>query len=143
MDIEIVAREIVDAAIHVHTRLGPGMLESAYEACMELELAKRALLVKKQVPLPLRYDDRTVDIGYRLDMLVEEAVVIEIKSVAQLLPIHTAQVLSYLRAGDYRIGFLLNFNTVHMRSGIKRLVNQLPISTPTLALSDDVSDLGV
>jgi GxxExxY protein len=143
MDIEIVAREIVDAAIHVHTRLGPGMLESAYEACMELELAKRALSVKKQVPLPLRYDDRTVDIGYRLDMLVEEAVVIEIKSVAQLLPIHTAQVLSYLRAGDYRIGFLLNFNTVHMRSGIKRLVNQLPVSPPTLAFSDDVSDLGV
>ena len=143
MDIEIVAREIVDAAIRVHTRLGPGMLESAYEACMELELVKRSMAVRKQVPLPLRYDDQVVDVGYRLDMLVEEAVVIEIKAVSQLLPIHTAQLLSYLRAGDYRIGFLLNFNTVHMRNGIKRLVNQLPVSTPTPIPSEDVFDLGV
>ena len=142
MDIEVVAREIVDAAICVHTRVGPGMLESAYEACMELELAKRSLSVKKQVPLPLHYDDRLVDVGYRLDILVEDAVVIEIKSVGQLLPIHTAQLLSYLRAGDYRIGFLLNFNTVQMRSGIKRLVNQLP-SRPAVTRSEDIHDLGL
>jgi GxxExxY protein len=143
MDIEVVAREIVDAAICVHTRLGPGMLESAYEACMELELTKRSIAVRKQVPLPLRYDDRTVDIGYRLDMLIEGAVIVEIKSVSQLLPIHTAQLLSYLRAGDYRIGFLLNFNTLHMRNGIKRLVNQLGASTPVVAPFEDVFDLGV
>ena len=105
MDIEVVAREIVDAAIVVHTRLGPGMLESAYEACMGLELAKRSLSVRKQVPLPLRYDDRLVDVGYRLDMLVEDA--------------------------------------VHMRSGIKRLVNQLAQGTPAIMHSEDVSDLGV
>ena len=142
MNIEAVAREIVDSAICVHTRLGPGMLESAYEACMELELAKRSMAVKRQVPLPLRYDDRVVDIGYRLDMLVEDAVVIEIKSVAQLLPIHTAQLLSYLRAGDYRIGFLLNFNTIQMRTGIRRLVDQLSVPMPTAAPSQDVSDLG-
>ena len=125
MDIELVAREIVDTAIRVHTRLGPGMLEGAYEACVEHELGKRSLRVRKQVPMPLRYDDLTLDIGYRLDLLVEDAVVIELKSVTQLLPIHTAQLLSYLRAGDYRIGFLLNFNTVHMRDGIKRVVNRL------------------
>ena len=125
MDIEPIAREIVDTAIRVHTRLGPGMLESAYEACIEYELNKRSLAVKKQVPMQLRYDELTLDLGYRLDLLVEDAVVVELKSVAQLLPIHTAQLLSYLRAGDFRMGFLLNFNTVHMRDGIKRVVNRL------------------
>jgi GxxExxY protein len=125
MDIEPIAREIVDTAIRVHTRLGPGMLESAYEACIEYELNKRSLAVKKQVPMPLRYDELTLDLGYRLDLLIEDAVVVELKSVIQLLPIHTAQLLSYLRAGDFRMGFLLNFNTVHMRDGIKRVVNRL------------------
>lgn len=125
MDIELVAREIVDTAIRVHTSLGPGMLEGAYEACVEYELGKRSLRVKKQVPMPLHYDDLALDIGYRLDLLVEDAVVIELKSVTRLLPVHTAQLLSYLRAGDYRIGFLLNFNTAHMRDGIKRVVNRL------------------
>ena len=125
MDVEPIAREIVDTAIRVHTRLGPGMLEGAYEACVEYELGRRSLRVRKQVPMPLHYDDLTLDIGYRLDLLVEDAVVIELKSVQQLLPIHTAQLLSYLRAGDYRIGFLLNFHTAHMRDGIKRVVNRL------------------
>lgn len=101
------------------------MLESAYEACIEYELAKRSFAVKKQVPMPLRYDGLLLDIGYRLDLVVEDAIVIELKSVQQLMPIHTAQILSYLRAGDYRIGFLLNFNTVHMRDGIKRVVNSV------------------
>jgi GxxExxY protein len=125
MDVEPIAREIVDTAIRVHNRLGPGMLEGAYEACVEYELGKRSLRVRKQVPMPLHYDDLTLDIGYRLDLLVEDAVVVELKSVQQLLPIHTAQLLSYLRADDYRLGFLLNFNTVHMRDGKKRVVNRL------------------
>ena len=125
MDFEAIAREIVDSAIKVHTRLGPGMLESAYEACIEYELVQRSLAVKKQIPMPVRYGDLAIDIGYRLDLVVEDAVVIELKSVKRLLPIHTAQLLSYLRAGDYRLGFLLNFNTVHMRDGIKRVVNRL------------------
>ena len=125
MDFELLAREIVDTAIRVHTRLGPGMLESAYESCIEYELGKRSLTVKKQVPVPLRYDDLVLDMGFRLDLIVENAVVIELKSVQQLLPIHVAQLLSYLRAGDYRLGFLLNFNTVHMRDGIRRVVNRL------------------
>jgi GxxExxY protein len=125
MDVEPIAREIVDTAIRVHTRLGPGMLEGAYEACVEYELGRRSLRVRKQVPMPLHYDGLTLDIGYRLNLLVEDAVVVELKSVQQLLPIHTAQLLSYLRAGDYRVGVLLNFNTVHMRDGIKRVVNRL------------------
>ena len=125
MDFEAIAREIVDTAIRVHTRLGPGMLESAYESCIEYELGKRSLAVRKQVPMPLRYDDLTLDMGFRLDLLVEDAVVIELKSVQQLLPIHVAQLVSYLRAGDYRLGFLLNFNTAHMRDGIRRVVNRL------------------
>jgi GxxExxY protein len=125
MDFELIAREIVDTAIRVHTRLGPGMLEGAYEACVEYELGKRSFQVKKQVPMPLRYDDLVLDIGYRLDLVVEDAVVIELKTVRQLLPVHKAQLLSYLRAGDYRMGFLLNFNTLHMRDGITRVVNRL------------------
>ena len=125
MDFELLAREIVDTAIRVHTRLGPGMLESAYESCIEYELGKRSLTVKKQVPVPLRYDDLVLDMGFRLDLIVENAVVIELKSVQQLLPIHVAQLLSYVRAGDYWLGFLLNFYTVHMREGIRRVVNWL------------------
>lgn len=125
MDFEPIAREIVDSAIRVHTRLGPGMLESAYQACMEYELGKRSLSVQKQVPMSLQYDDLVLDVAYRLDIVVENAVVVELKSVQQLQPIHTAQLLSYLRAGDYRMGFLLNFNAVHMRDGIKRVVNRL------------------
>lgn len=127
MDIEAIGKEIVDSAIRVHTHVGPGMLESAYEACIAHELGKRSLAVRRQVPLPLRYDDLERDIGFRLDLVVEDAVVIELKSVSQLLAIHTAQLPSYLRAGNYRLGFLLNFNSVHMRDGIKRIVNQLPL----------------
>lgn len=125
MDLEAIGREIVDSAIRVHTRAGPGMLESAYEACMEYELHKRSLAVRKQVSMPFRYEKLTLDIGYRLDLLVEEAVVIELKSVRQLVGVHTAQLLSYLRAGNFRLGFLLNFHTVHMRDGIRRVVNRL------------------
>lgn len=125
MDLEAIGREIVDSAIRVHTRVGPGMLESAYEACIEYELRKRSLAVRKQVPMPLRYDGLMLDIGYRLDLVVEEAVVVEIKTVQQLIGVHVAQLLSYLRAGDFRLGFLLNFNTVRMRDGIKRIVNRL------------------
>jgi GxxExxY protein len=141
MDIETVAREIVDACLRVHTRVGPGMLESAYEACMVHELGKRGLSVKKQVPLPLRYEEELIDIGYRIDLLVEDSVVLELKAVNQLLPIHTAQLLSYLRAGGYRLGFLLNFNTAHMRNGIKRLLNDPPRTTGSSP--EDHADLGI
>jgi GxxExxY protein len=123
MDQELVAREIVDAAINVHTKLGPGLLEGAYEPCMAYELTKRGLTAKQQVPMPLRYDSITIDVGYRLDVVVQDLIVLELKSVDKLLPIHAAQLLSYLRLGNYRVGFLLNFNTVHMRDGIKRIIH--------------------
>lgn len=125
MDIEAIGREIVDSALRVHTRLGPGMLESAYEACIQHELSKRSLSVRSQVAMPVRYDNIELDVGYRLDLLVEEAVVIEVKTVRELVDIHVAQLLSYLRVGDYRLGFLLNFHTVRMKDGIKRVVNRL------------------
>ena len=125
MDIEVIGREIVGSALRVHTRLGPGMLESAYEACIQYELRKRSLKVRSQVALPARYESLELDIGYRLDLLVEEAVVIEPKTVRELANVHVAQLLSYLRAGDYRLGFLLNFHTARMKGGIRRVVNRL------------------
>lgn len=124
MDVEVVARDIVDSAIRVHTKLGPGMLESAYEACLSYELGKRALKVKSQVPMPIRYDDMMLDVGYRIDLLVQDAIVVELKCVEKLLPVHGAQLLSYLRMGDYRLGLLFNFNSIHLRDGIKRVVNK-------------------
>lgn len=123
MEQERIASEIVDTAIKVHTKLGPGLLEGAYEACVVYELTKRGLTVRSQVPMPVRYDDIVLDIGYRLDILVENEVVLELKAIEKFLPIHNAQLLSYLRLGNYRLGFLLNFNTVHMRDGIKRVIN--------------------
>ena len=123
MDREQVATAIVDAAVKVHTKLGPGLLESAYGACLAHELAKRRLLVKQQVPMPVLYEEAVIDIGYRLDMVVENEVVVELKAVEKLLPIHRAQLLSYLRLGDYRLGLLLNFNAIHMRDGISRIIN--------------------
>ena len=114
---------IIGAAMKVHSALGPGLLESAYEACLVYELEKLSLDVKQQVPLPIVYDEVKLDIGYRLDLLVNDSVVLELKAVEKILPIHTAQLLSYLKLSGYRFGYLLNFNVVSMRDGIKRIVN--------------------
>jgi GxxExxY protein len=116
---------VVDAALAVHTALGAGLLESAYEACLQYELAKRGLQIRSQVQLPIVYGEIRLEAGYRVDLVVEERVIVEVKAVERLLPIHTAQVLSYLKLGNYRLGYLLNFNVEHMRSGIKRVVNGL------------------
>jgi GxxExxY protein len=123
MDENAIAGAIVDAAIKVHTKLGAGLLEGAYQACLAYEIGKRDLSVKQQVPMPVCYDDVVLDIGYRIDLLVNDAVVVELKSVERVLPLHSAQLLSYLRLGHYHLGLLLNFNTVHMRDGIKRVIN--------------------
>jgi GxxExxY protein len=114
---------IIGAAMKVHTELGPGLLESAYEACLAHELKKLSLDVKQQLPIPLIYDGVKLDIGYKMDLLVNDSVVIELKAVEKMLPIHTAQLLSYLKLSGYRVGYLLNFNVVSMRDGIKRVVN--------------------
>jgi len=116
-----IASQIVDAVYAVHSTLGPGLLESAYEACLARAMAKRGLTFKSQVDLPVLYDGIRLDVGYRLDFLVEDVVVVEIKAVDDLLPIHRAQLLTYLKLSGRRLGLLVNFNTVLIKNGIKRL----------------------
>jgi GxxExxY protein len=111
--------------MRVHTALGPGLLESAYEACLLHELGKRGLKVLSQVALPVVYDGVKIDVGYRIDLLIEDVVVVELKAVEKLLPIHEAQLLSYLKLGGNKLGLLINFNVLHMKDGIKRMVNNL------------------
>jgi|SRR5579859_7119390 len=107
----------------VHSALGPGLLESTYEVCLAHELSKVGLTVARQVALPVVYDNMELDAGYRIDLLVGDVVILELKVVEKLLPIHTAQLLSYLKLSKRKLGYLLNFNSVHMRDGIKRVVN--------------------
>ena len=116
---------VIGAAMKVHSVVGPGLLESAYEACMVYELEKRRVSVRNQVLLPIRYEDMLIDNGYRVDLLIEDAVVVELKSVSALLPVHRGQVLSYLRLGGFKLGYLLNFNVAYMRDGVVRVVNGL------------------
>jgi GxxExxY protein len=120
-----ISGQIVDSAMAVHTALGPGLLESAYQAALAFELRSRDFNVQTELPLPVTYRDVVLEIGYRLDLVVEDEVVVEIKSVDSLAPIHQAQLLSYLRLSGKRLGLLLNFNVVHLRDGIKRLANNL------------------
>ena len=126
MEINKISGEIVDAAMKVHTALGPGLLESAYEICLRHELVQRGLSVHSQVVLPVEYDGVKLDAGYRLDLLVEDAVIVELKSVERIMPIHHAQLLSYLKLSGLQLGLLINFNTLHLKDGIKRMVNDLP-----------------
>lgn len=122
MNEEDAAREIVDAAIAVHRELGPGLLESAYEQCLAFELVRRGLKVERQKVLPVIYQELRIDAGYRLDLLVQDRVVVELKSVEKLESIHEAQVLTYLKLSRCRIGLLLNFNVRLLKDGIRRLV---------------------
>jgi GxxExxY protein len=116
---------IISAAMKVHSAVGPGLLESAYETCLLYELEKQGLPVCRQVSIPIRYDDLTIDNGYRIDLLVGDRVVVELKALEMILPVHRAQLLSYLRLGPFKLGYLLNFNVARMRDGIVRLVNGL------------------
>jgi len=120
-----ITETIIGAAIEVHRALGPGLLESAYEACLAYELVERGVKVERQKELPLRYREVDLDCGYRLDLLVEDAVVVEVKSVDRLEPIHDAQVLSYLRLSGRHLGLLINFNVKMLKTGIKRLAHDL------------------
>jgi len=123
MDEDAISRQIVDSAIKVHTALGCGLLESVYETCLAHELTARGLGVRKQVVMPIQYEGVTLDAGYRLDLLICEKVVVEIKAVERMLPLYAAQLLTYLKLGGYKLGSLLNFNTVHLRDGIRRVAN--------------------
>ena len=125
MNIEDIAAIIVDSAIKVHRALGPGLLESAYQRCLAHELRKRGLCVETEVVQPVTYDGEQIDAGYRIDVLVEGCIIVENKAVEQLLPIHAAQLLTYLKLHDCRLGFLLNWNVRLMKDGIKRMVNHL------------------
>lgn len=116
---------ILDAAFRVHSALGPGLLEGAYEACLAYELRSSGLKVQTQIPMPLVYRGVMLEVGYRLDILVEDVVIIELKAVDALAPIHHAQLLCYLKLGRKKLGLLINFNEVSLKHGIKRLVNNL------------------
>lgn len=120
-NLQYMGEQIIGAAMRVHTALGPGLLESAYEACLFHDLSRLGLKVARQVDLPIYYDSVRLNSGYRLDVVVEGKIVLELKAVEKLSPLHAAQLISYLRLGAYPIGYLLNFNVVHMRDGIRRL----------------------
>lgn len=126
MNIEEIAKDTVDAAFAVHRELGPGLLESAYEACLCHELASRGHEVVTQVPQPIAYRGLSLDIGYRLDLLIDDSLIVELKTVEQLLPIHHAQLLTYLKLSKRTLGFLINFNVPLIKSGIKRVVLNHP-----------------
>ena len=124
-NIEAVGAAIVDAAIQVHRALGPGLLESAYQACLAYELRKRGHEVVTELVLPVMYDGQRIEAGYRIDMLVDDCVIVENKALDGLLPIHEAQILTYLKLRNCRLGFLLNWNVKLMKNGLKRMVNGL------------------
>jgi len=125
MDINAVSGIVVDASMRVHSRLGPGLLESTYEACLAFELRRRGLQVLTQLALPVTYDELEIELGYRIDMLVEGCVIVELKALAKIHPVHRAQLLSYLRLSGRKVGLLINFNVPHLKDGITRVVNDL------------------
>jgi len=113
---------ILKCAFRVHSALGPGLLESVYEECLYYELEKSCLLAQKQKPMPLVYEENKLDLGYRIDLLIEDKIVIEVKSVDSLNPVHLAQILTYLKLSGCRIGYLINFNVKSLKDGIKRVI---------------------
>lgn len=113
---------ILNCAYKIHSSLGPGLLESAYEECLFYELKKKGFSVSKQKPMPLVYEEKKLDVGYRIDLFVEEKVIIEIKSVEALAPVHSAQILTYMKLAQCKVGFLINFNVESLKDGIKRFI---------------------
>jgi GxxExxY protein len=116
---------IIASAMKVHSALGPGLLENAYELCLVHELTRAGISVRKQVPISIRYEELVIDNGYRIDLLADDRVVIELKVLEAILPMHRGQLLSYVRLGGFKLGYLLNFNVARMRDGITRMVNGL------------------
>lgn len=119
---ERIAAQVIDAGLHVHQSLGPGLLESAYEQCLAHELAARGVAFQRQVSMPITYRGVRMDAGYRIDLLVDSCVIVEVKAAETFLPIHQAQLLTYLRLSGCRIGFLMNFNVKLFKSGLRRVV---------------------
>ena len=125
MDLEDVGRHIVDSAVRIHRARGPGLLESAYQQCLAYELQKAGFKVECEVMVPIQYEDIQIDNGYRVDMLINDAVIVENKTVDRLLKIHVAQTLTYLKMKDLKLGYLINWNVKLIKDGIQRLVNNL------------------
>jgi GxxExxY protein len=126
--LDMITRRIIGAAIEVRRHLGPGLLESAYETCLAFELRQMGLKVEQQKPLPVIYKEIKMDCGYRMDIVVEDSIVVEVKAIEQLGPIHDAQLLSYLRLSGKRVGLLMNFHVRVLKDGLKRIVNEFPDS---------------
>jgi len=118
-----ISRHIIGASIEVHRQLGPGLLESAYQKCLHYELEQKGLRVRNEIPRPIIYKEIHLDHGYRMDLLVEEKVVVEIKTVEKIADVHLAQLLTYLKLGGYELGLLINFNVTLLKNGIKRIIN--------------------
>ncbi len=123
MELNELSEKIIGCAIKVHRTLGPGLLESTYEVCLVHELKRAGLTVERQVPLPVIYDGIQLDAGYQLDVLVEDTIILELKSVESILPIHEAQLLTYLKLANKKLGLLINFNVTLLKNGIKRKMN--------------------
>jgi len=124
MHVDDITRAIIGSAIEIHRELGPGLLESAYEKCLVYELQEKGFQTERQKPLPINYKGVKLDAAYHLDVVVENKIILELKSVESLLPIHTAQLLSYLRLSNLHVGLLINFNVPKLKDGIKRIVNE-------------------
>src|SRR5438067_1033337 len=133
---------IIGAAIEVHRHLGPGLLETAYQECLCYELSQQGLRFEQEVALPVRYKGIKLDCGYRMDLVVEDTVLVEIKAIEGLLPVHSAQLLTYLKSSGRRVGRLINFNVPILAKGLKRMVNQYPESS-SLRFSQRLSDSAV
>ena len=121
-EVNAAAARVLDAAFVVHTALGPGLLESVYEGCLAHALARRGAKLARQVPVPVTFEGLRLDTGLRLDLLVEDLLVVELKAVSEVVPLHRAQVLTYLKLTGLRLGLLLNFNVVHLRDGVQRII---------------------
>ena len=122
MEVNVITENIIGASIDVHKALGPGLLESIYEECLCYELEQRKIQYVRQYNLPIKYKDVHIDCGYRIDILIEEKVVVELKAVERLLPLHDAQLLSYLKSGNWKVGLLINFNVPVLIRGIRRKI---------------------
>jgi GxxExxY protein len=132
MPINDLSRELIGAGIEVHRELGPGLLESAYEGALSHELTLRGIPHVRQKMVPVHYKDASIETGYRIDVLVDDRLVVELKAVEKLLPIHSAQLITYLRLGNYPLGLLMNFNAVKLVDGIERVSNHAPnLSAPS------------
>lgn len=137
--------QIIGSAINVHRNLGPGLLESTYEACLVYELVKRNMKIEQQKELPIVYDRVRLNCAYRIDILVENRVIVEVKAVESLTPVHEAQLLSYLKLSGCKIGLLINFNVKFLKQGLRRFVNNFPfsaVSAPSAVNSKEVKDAG-